>query len=52
MHQRHAEEAAAEWDTGGTRTTVLRGDLTELHELELPRLPYGAAFSVQTMHHL
>jgi tRNA (cmo5U34)-methyltransferase len=34
------------------RATVLRGDLSELDKLELPRVPYRAAFSVQTMHHL
>jgi tRNA (cmo5U34)-methyltransferase len=36
----------------GSRATVLLGDLSELDELELPRVPYRAAFSVQTMHHL
>jgi tRNA (cmo5U34)-methyltransferase len=36
----------------GSRATALRGDLSELDQLELPRLPYRAAFSVQTMHHL
>jgi tRNA (cmo5U34)-methyltransferase len=36
----------------GSRATALRGDLSELNELELPRVAYRAAFSVQTMHHL
>jgi tRNA (cmo5U34)-methyltransferase len=35
-----------------SRATVLRGDLSELDDLELPRVSYRAAFSVQTMHHL
>jgi tRNA (cmo5U34)-methyltransferase len=36
----------------GSRATILRGDLSELDKLELPRTLYRAAFSVQTMHHL
>jgi tRNA (cmo5U34)-methyltransferase len=36
----------------GSRATALRGDLSKLDELELPLVPYRAAFSVQTMHHL
>jgi predicted O-methyltransferase YrrM len=36
----------------GSRATILRGDLSELDRLELPRTLYSAAFSVQTMHHL
>jgi SAM-dependent methyltransferase len=36
----------------GSRATLLHGDLAVLAQLDLPPLPYRAAFSVQTMHHL
>ncbi len=36
----------------GSRSVLVRGDLANLGGLELPRLPYRAAFSVQTLHHL
>lgn len=46
------ELARRRLDRFGSRATVLRGDLSQLDELELPRVPYRAALSVQTMHHL
>lgn len=36
----------------GRRATLVRGDLTEARNLDLPQAPFRAAFSVQTMHHL
>jgi SAM-dependent methyltransferase len=36
----------------GSRATLLRGDLSDVDALELPRVSYRAAFSVQTLHHL
>jgi SAM-dependent methyltransferase len=36
----------------GSRSVLIRRDLADLSGLELPRLPYRAAFSVQTLHHL
>jgi tRNA (cmo5U34)-methyltransferase len=34
------------------RFELVRGDLASVDRIELPDLPYRAAFSVQTMHHL
>jgi tRNA (cmo5U34)-methyltransferase len=36
----------------GSRVTLVRGDLSRLDRLELPHIPYRAAISVQTLHHL
>jgi len=36
----------------GSRATLQHGDLSQLARLELPRIPYRAAISVQTLHHL
>jgi tRNA (cmo5U34)-methyltransferase len=36
----------------GARVDLVPGDLASVNRIELPELPYEAAFSVQTMHHL
>ncbi len=36
----------------GSRVHLLNGDLSRPEEIELPRLRYRAAFSIQTLHHL
>jgi tRNA (cmo5U34)-methyltransferase len=36
----------------GSRVTLVHGDLSQLDRLELPRMSYRAAISVQTLHHL
>lgn len=36
----------------GSRVRLCDGDLATPEEIELPRLRYGAAFSIQTLHHL
>ncbi len=36
----------------GPRVLLVAGDLSEPDAIELPDLPYRAAFSIQTMHHL
>lgn len=46
------ELARARLGRFGSRARLLRHDLAELGSIELPSLPYKAAFSVQTMHHL
>jgi tRNA (cmo5U34)-methyltransferase len=36
----------------GSRALLVAGDLSAPDAIDLPDLPYGAAFSIQTMHHL